>query len=264
MNVRSRCTSALAIVALWLGASCTDDFSRFKFNGQPSHDAGPTLADADVPAPDAQIAETALESAGHGGHDGDDAAPLSDAMVTNAGHEATAGQSGAGQTGLGDDRDGGRDDEDAAIIDPGPPSPTSLCMSALESLSDQPTACEACTCQSCVDPVLDCLTRPEEPVRALCRRVLDCAIRNGCRDWDCYCSSQRCIATTSAAGDGPCVEAIHAAVAGGREAVNAAHRDNNPTHPLVLAVRARSCSVGAPAGSVGGATEGACLPECKK
>ncbi|MEY4579946.1 MAG: hypothetical protein RL701_4649 [Pseudomonadota bacterium] len=265
MRVPGPRLKVVAMLALWLCASCTDDFSRFKFDAKAGSDAGPTLlADAESPAA-SQIAETALD-AQTSGRGGDDAPPVGDAA--NAGHEGSAGQTGAGQSGAGNDLDSGADDEDAAIAPPEPPSPTSLCLNALESLSDQSSTCEACTCQVCIDPVLDCLAHPEAPVRALCQRVLDCAVRNRCHDWDCYCSSQKCSATASAPGDGPCVQAmnaaVNAAVGAEREAVNAAHRANDPTQPLVLALRARACSVGAPAGSVGGATEGRCSTECMK
>jgi hypothetical protein len=148
--------------------------------------------------------------------------------------------------------------------DAGPPTEEDQCNAAYPMLLDDRATCRSCTCGQCTDPALDCLMRADAYERTACTELWKCAIANNCHDWDCYCKSQRCRMTPSAPGDGPCFMQMEMAAGGDREAVNAAHLNDDPKNPLVRAIRAIGCSVGTPAGSVGGMIAPMCQDSCAR
>jgi hypothetical protein len=251
---------ALLLAALLM--SCRNDFSSFRFaETEPSRvreasapddsaldafvaanndaasdrtvaivgsDAAASVAAAGAAANDASPANTAPIAAPDAGPAmADSSPPLSDAMA------------------------------DANV---GVPPETLQCTNAWNAAHLPGTACRGCACDACVGTVLSCLTSGTPQDRAACAAVYACALQHHCHDWDCYCTSSRC-AMPSEPGDGPCATEI-ALAAGGHDHVSAVHRDNNPTQPLVKAVRAIGCSIGVPRGSVGGLVIAQCLAEC--
>jgi hypothetical protein len=252
----------------WLAATlslcaCTHDFSSFRF-GEPApvtrDDAGgleagtPSVPDAaevrmtqSVPpvpsASDAGAADARMSDAID--------ARMSDAI--DAQTVVTAPKPDAATK-----PDASNEGDDAQV-----PSGAEQCSQAWTAFDPSVPACGACACTQCESPVLDCLSRGTTNARALCSRLFACALAHKCHDWDCYCSSARCMSMPNPVGDGPCAEEM-AAAAGGRDQVSAVHRANDPNQPLVRAVRAIGCNVGVPFGSVSGNMTGKCVSTCTR
>lgn len=287
---------------LWLVAACTDDFDRYRFTNQELPDAGRLgRGSSTEPSAENELPESPEPSEGDSANPGDsspptdpppdEAAPIDEnpppeSQPPESGADGSAGTSGmsgsmseaAGSVALpseepGEPPDAGTPaDTDAQITMPPPPPPQpttqEVCVTAVDTLREQPSGCSGCTCERCQDAALDCLVRGSEQENALCRAVWQCAIRSGCRDWDCYCKDQnlRCTNTTSEVGDGPCAEEMNAAALGGRLEVNDAHMefDLHAELPLVRALKARGCTVGLPPGPTGLsiATNSMCRDAC--
>lgn len=263
---RSSCVLGLLLFAF--AGSCTKDFSHFQFSGQSGHDGGNGGADAGtLPSKvlDSSMPEPADGSAGMDAPKGGSSGSKAGAGGAGGRHTmpSTGGRGGTG----GDDLDSSVPEGGAPSMPPpdaGPPTSEDQCNAAYPMLLDDRAACRTCTCEQCTDPALDCLTRADAYERTACTELWKCAIANNCHDWDCYCTSQRCRMTPSAPGDGPCFMQMEMAAGGDREAVNAAHLNNDPKNPLVRAIRAIGCSVGTPAGSVGGTMAPMCKESCSR
>jgi hypothetical protein len=229
-----------------------NDFSSFHFaESQPSREAG--LVESDPPdarmsvPDDARVSVPALDSVF------DSAAK--DVRVTELPDSSTVPQ-GVPDTGHPAGVDAAAED-DAQI-----PPDTLECTRDWSATSSDTPVCRDCACDRCSSSALDCLSRGSVQERALCTALFGCALRHACHDWDCYCSTSKCYTTTTAPGDGPCVSEMNAAAGGQHDRVSAVHRENDPSQPLVKAVRAIGCSIGVPLGSVGGSMTGKCVAAC--
>jgi hypothetical protein len=263
----ARWSCLLGLLLFALAGSCTKDFSHFQFSPQSGHDGGNGGSDAG--ALPSRVTDSGVPDAADGRAGMD--APQGGSSGSKGGAGGAAGRrtppnmGGRGGVG-GDDLDSSVPEggSPSMMPDAGPPTDEEQCSSAYPMLLDDRAACRSCTCEQCTDPALDCLMRADAYERTACTELWKCAIANNCHDWDCYCSSQRCRMTPSAPGDGPCFMQMEMAAGGDREAVNAAHLNDDPKNPLVRAIRAIGCSVGTPAGSVGGMIAPMCQDSCAR
>lgn len=280
--MRDQRVEALLGFALLFTSACTKDFSRFHFqtgqrdggivqsfdSGMDADRVGENHVDAATPDsahPDAQMSVD--PTAGSGGDAPKDSGlstppkdagkPAGDATMPMTPDDDARVTEDA-QTPL----DASMPPDAATRVDAQIPDQTQQCGDAYGSLDDARTDCRSCTCDRCTTVALDCLVGANAYDRAACTNLWACAIKHGCRDWDCYCSSSMCRLTMTAVGDGPCVTQMNEAAGGTREMVNAAHQANDPHSPLVRAVRAIGCTVGIPGNAVGGPITEQCKAAC--
>ena len=263
--------------------ACTKDFSRFQFRDLPPDPKPQAGSSATSEAgSDAALSNTRVDAGGHGG--GQSVSAGRGGSGARAGNRApSAGAGSGGMSGGASPRAGNRAplaaDEDAGMVvdasmpqdasqpppDAGPSIEQQCTSSANRELVDVAAGCTRCACSDCAPSVLTCLEQGEGVYDRPCRDLLKCAITNGCRDWDCYCTDPGCRANPDADGNGPCVNEMNAAAGGtqDRAAVNAAHAANNPSSPLIMAVRATTCIFGGSRSSGSTPVEGPCKTQCE-
>jgi hypothetical protein len=269
-------------LGLMLAAACTKDFSRFHFQAGQRDAGGVHGFDSGM---DADLLPNELDGSNDGTHQDSQMS-----VDPNAG----AGGDGPKDSGpMTSANDGGKPPSDASMPmtpdddarvsedaqtpidasmppdaqtrpDAQMPNEMQQCNDGYHSLADDRSDCRACTCDRCTTVALDCLVGANAYDRATCTNLWACAIKNDCRDWDCYCSTPMCRLTPTAVGDGPCVTQMNEAAGGTREMVNAAHQANDPHSPLVRAVRALGCTVGISNTAVGGPITEQCKAACGK
>lgn len=98
--------------------------------------------------------------------------------------------------------------------------------------------CEACSCEQCIDPTLECAFNPDPEYAAHCYEVLHCARVTGCRGDTCFCgTSPDCWQSSN----GPCKAEITAAAAYlGMMPYPCSH---DPECSKILAAEIATCSV---------------------
>jgi hypothetical protein len=279
--MRRKWAEVMIGLGLTFAASCTKDFSRFHFqsgqrDGGSVHpfDSG---MDADLQqnqldgSPQDGTHQDSQMSVDPGAGSGGDAPTDSGSTMPPKDAGKTSGDAQMPMTPDDDARvtedaqapsDASMPQDAAPRVDAQMPDGMQQCAEAYRSLDDARTECRSCTCDRCTTVALDCLVGANAYDRAACTNLWACAIKHGCRDWDCYCSTSMCRLTMTAVGDGPCVTQMNEAAGGTREMVNAAHQAGDPHSPLVRAVRAIGCTVGIPANAVGGPITEQCKAAC--
>jgi hypothetical protein len=237
---------AAALCGCWLLAACTQDFDAFEFEAEADGDRDEAVSGA---------RDASSAGAGAGGRGGVDAGDTVDGLDASTG---TGGADSGGEPPTGMTSDASAGDADAAT-DPGDagaqPDPT--CVTAWTDTTPGPASCGDCACSACTAPVLACLMQGSASEQSLCHDVVACALESGCRD-DCYCQSAQCGAP-DATGDGPCAAQMSAAAGGGgRNQVTQILSAADPNEPLVRAMQAVQCVLGASSDQ-----PGVCELECQ-
>lgn len=277
-------TRAWLLVGLSFIVGCTKDFSRFQFRDAPpavKQETAGTAGNASRAGSESALGRTEIggttakpmagaSGSATGGRLGGNS--QMDAGAAKAGTAATsstqAGAGGRGAVGPADEDAGMQPDAQMPIDASQPPPPPDAgpsieqqcSTSATRELEDLDLGCTNCACSSCAASVLPCLEQGDSIYDRPCRDLLKCAATHGCHDWDCYCSTSGCRSNSEADGNGPCFEEMNAAAGDTRDraAVNAAHSAKDPSNPMIMAIKATSCMLGAEHGSVMGACESAC------
>jgi hypothetical protein len=273
--------AAAGLRALLLGAllcACTKDFSRFKFRDLPPlpriQDAGVTfVADANSGAP---LAPNRVD----GGAQGGDRAAAAGRSGASAGGPAGGAGGVAGPASATGGRPAGDEDagapHDAAMprdaasqpstpVDAGPTTEQQCLDGAHRELADITDGCTSCACDQCATSTLACVSQGDSVYDQRCSDLLKCALRNGCRDWDCYCKTTACRTSPDAEAAGPCVTEMNLAAGDSQDhaAVIAAHAPGAVASALTLAVTATTCISGAPRSGSSPAVAGRCENACE-
>jgi hypothetical protein len=277
---------------LLLLAACTNDFSRFKFKDAPTSQSG--SGGSQLPLRDAGTdAKGMFEIDGgsmnprkdSGSNTGKPEGGKGSEMNRDSGGHESSSNAGTGMpqpmndSGLPHDADS----DDDADTPPDAQLPDAQAEAGMETpdtgtvhedaatqevlecttaiMNEQaPDACTNCSCAKCTNTVLDCLTRGNAYDNDLCKAVYLCAVRARCHDWDCYCrdNDQSCRRNPTAPGNGPCTDEMNMAAGGDRQAVETAHIEKKASNPLVRALHAVQCTLGAPMDAI----DGMVMPQC--
>jgi hypothetical protein len=165
--------------------------------------------------------------------------------------------------------------------DTGPPPPHDAGITEAQvmcqtqwSLNDfHDTDCAACSCgDKCIVPVMNCFTGGAElGDQEDCTSLMACALRAGCRDWDCYCSDQMC-GKDIAHGNGPCAAEMDRAARGTNDRqrvlliydeLDKGITEDLKSVPMVRALQAVGCVANHDEGSKCWPEPGACVSACK-
>jgi hypothetical protein len=275
-----RCVRQLPVLLCGIGLlACTRDFDKFEFDSSDGgHDRSSRIADGgpgDAAAPASNAGGSGGTPSPHHARDAGHSNASTDAGSDQTHDAALQNMDAAAMPDTGTTTaDAGTPPNDAASGTPDAAPDTSvpdtsvpddaaigMCSSEWTSASLPANACSTCACGSCTDPVTACLTNGSAAEAQLCIDVFACALQNDCKDWDCYCTEQKCGAPLKS-GDGPCAAQMDAAANGKRTEVMAIREAGDPNQPLVRAMKAIGCVLGLDEHSPGGPKTGRCDATC--